>query len=583
MADALSGLLAGLNQGVQTGLDLYKTVEGEKRARREEEMRLDRMAVEDERWGMGWERQAKNDALSQANGERDFGMREKQFGIQEKQFGLQEETLKFNQQRALRTDAALERRHQQTMALSRARLDASSAANQTKARAAYGKARDGLVKELGGAFDGEKGTTNFAELANSHVNYRVALADKLGIQLSPDDLNNVRIIPAGDKFLLAKLDDKGQPTMWDPDGDGQPGYAIPTRVAALAVGGAKAAESADLTTTRTSLSGQVNRNAAAIEGQASSLGETLNTRNAAIEQAEFAREFEETGPRAEFLRQQKEAITGAEVSQFDGTRRYIDPSTGREAMVASGPASLSGVSKVRQADADQKVALAEADNSLASAQRSASMVQGRIDELPKQAKSLRDSWGTVEQQVRSLPYDQQQSALEGAAQTFDKSPALATRYPGKTLTEATDLSRKERGDFVDKVVGAVDLKTGTDFKGKPEALAGGKANLRSVLLSMPDEVWMSLSDHTGQMEGALQKAAQSAVDAGKPEAVPYVLYADKLGLDSKEAVTLMQDTALASIKDPKERFTYAVKALELVKAGKAPDAEVGLGMVMTGK
>ena len=50
MADALSGLLAGLNQGVQTGLQLYQVVEGQKRAQREEDFRLSRAAVEDSRY-----------------------------------------------------------------------------------------------------------------------------------------------------------------------------------------------------------------------------------------------------------------------------------------------------------------------------------------------------------------------------------------------------------------------------------------------------------------------------------------------------------------------------------------------------
>ncbi|KII34847.1 hypothetical protein NL64_06175 [Pseudomonas fluorescens] len=50
MSDSLSGLLAGLNQGVQSGLDLYKTVEGEKRARRQEDYQRERDAKADSQW-----------------------------------------------------------------------------------------------------------------------------------------------------------------------------------------------------------------------------------------------------------------------------------------------------------------------------------------------------------------------------------------------------------------------------------------------------------------------------------------------------------------------------------------------------
>lgn len=47
MSSALSGLLAGINQGVSTGLDLYKTVQGEARANRLEQYQRERDARRD--------------------------------------------------------------------------------------------------------------------------------------------------------------------------------------------------------------------------------------------------------------------------------------------------------------------------------------------------------------------------------------------------------------------------------------------------------------------------------------------------------------------------------------------------------
>lgn len=49
-SDALSGFLAGVEQGTRTGLALYQTIQGEKRARRQEAYQRERDAVADQQW-----------------------------------------------------------------------------------------------------------------------------------------------------------------------------------------------------------------------------------------------------------------------------------------------------------------------------------------------------------------------------------------------------------------------------------------------------------------------------------------------------------------------------------------------------
>lgn len=64
MADTLGSFLAGINQGVSTGLDLYKTVQSEARQNRLEQYQKQRDAVADQQWQAGYDRQVAQDAES---------------------------------------------------------------------------------------------------------------------------------------------------------------------------------------------------------------------------------------------------------------------------------------------------------------------------------------------------------------------------------------------------------------------------------------------------------------------------------------------------------------------------------------
>lgn len=583
MADSLGAVLAGIENGVGNGLNIYKTLRDDERASREERRLETRQAIDDQRWSLGHARTARLDERDLAN---DKLLQEDRVAGRD----LQERTLKFKQEEALRDNADAERRHQEAMVLSRQRLNAATAKNRIAANKQLTTIYDGMNKELGAVFQGENGMRNFTELANTKPTYLAAIARKLGGDISPDDLQGVTATMGRNKdgevlFMLSKKDADGKDTMWDPDGDGQPGYAVSARAVSGMYGGINGIESVDTATTKVSLADGAERVASGIEGQEAPLKARLSKRTQAVQQAQRALELETSGPRAEFIRQQEGARANAEVSQLDGTRTFMDPSSGKKITVASGMAATgdAGYPALNKARADQRAGVAQASASLGNAIKEQFVTEQRLAQVPKKAAAVREGWSGIERAVSALPFAQQKDALRASAETFNVSPQLAARYPGKNPVTATDLMRKDRTAFIDKLVGAVDQKTSMGSDGKLRDLTGGKANLRAVLTAMGDETLMALSDYTGSLEGSLQKAAQKALEIGKPEAVPYILYADANALDSAGAVALMQEKGLMDVKDPKKRFELAAEAMDLVKAGKADTPVAALGMVLQGR
>lgn len=583
MADSLGAVLAGINNGVGNGLDIYKTLRDDERASREERRLETRQAIDDQRWSLDQARQARLD-------ERQIGLDAAGQKDSDRKFGLQEKTLKFNQEEALRDNADAERRHQEAMGLSRQRLNAADAKNRIAANKQLTTIYDGMNKELGAVFQGENGMRNFTELANTKPTYLAAIAHKLGGDISPDDLQGVTATMGRNKdgevlFLLSKKDADGKDTMWDPDGDGQPGYAVPARAVSGMYGGVNGIESVDTATTKASLADGAERVIAGVSAEKPELEQRRSEQAQAVQQARFAQELETSGPRAEFIRQQEGARANAEVSQLDGTRTFTDPSSGKRITAASGMAAAGDVGSpaLDIARADQQAGVAQTGASLGNAMNEQSVTDQRLAQIPKAEAKAKEGWSRIDAAISAMPFDKQKDAMVATRETYNQSPELAVRYPGLNYTDATGMMRKDRTAFIDKLVGAVDQKTSMGSDGKLRDLTGGKANLRAVLTAMGDETLMALSDHTGSLEGSLQKAAQKALEIGKPEAVPYILYADANGLDSAEAVNLMGDKALMQVEDPKQRFAMAVEALDRVKAGKSQTPVAGLGAVLQGR
>lgn len=574
MADALSGLLAGLNQGVQTGLQLYQVVEGQKRAQRQEDRQAALDAVEQQRYAGEQVRQAKLDQTADDHWDQTF-----KFNTDKMEATNKLAAAKMRQDAAVANDASKR---------GWASVSQASRRNDLAAQKQQATSLKGYVAELGAAAaDPNRGMDATVELMNGSPTHRMAAVTKLqqlGLigKVAPDVVGRMTLVPAGDgRYAIGLAGDDGSVSPYDPDGaDGpQKAVTIPQTMLQRAFGGQNAVDAGDAKTALGQGQATVENRVSNLGAQARSLSGALATQQQNVEKAQFAKEFETEGPRAEFLRQQETARADAEVG-FDGTRTYTDPSTGQKVTEQPGMGMLLGTAKTKVAEREHQASLSQADGNLNMAQMAADTTQRQLATVPGQAQSLMAAGERITQQVRDLPVKDRAKATRDAFETLQVNPMLAERYPLKSPKEATELFTKDRNALVDRVVGAVDLKTQTDFKGKPEALAGGKANLRAVLLSMPPEMQLTLNDYTGQMEGALQKAAQGAADIGKPEAIIYNLYADKLGIDSQQTVALMQDKALWSVKDPTERFKLAARAMDMTKNGEASSVEAALGKVL---
>ncbi len=606
MADSLGAVLAGINNGVGNGLDIYKTLQGEERQKREERRQSMRDTIDDQRWSLGQARQARLDERDLANDK--ASQEDRAMGRD-----LQERTLKFNQDEALRDNDAAERRHQEVMGLSRQRLNAANAKNRIDASKRLSTIYDGMNNELGAVFQGENGMRNFTELANTKPTYLAAIAHKLGGDISPDDLQGVTATMGRNKdgevlFMLSKKDADGKDTMWDPDGDGQPGYAVSARAVSGMYGGINGIESVDTATTKVSLADEAARTAAGAKKEAPELEQRLTgleQSRAAAEAGVKAAEAAPLGPR-EALEAERVALDDALASSRGGpqgrgaTPLPADYAPRRAALDAAlyeangkpqnnprgnrytNP-NEGALPPLEAEQAARAEAISTSKANLGNIVNEQGVTEQRIGQTERRAQSVQAAWGTVERAVSALPFAQQKDALLASEETFKASPQLAARHPGKDLATATDLMRKDRTAFIDKLVGATDTKTQTGLQGKREDLVGGRANLRAVLTAMGDETLMALSDHTGSLEGSLQKAAQKALEIGKPEAVPYILYADANGLDSAGTVELMQDKALMGVKDPKERFELAATAMDMVRDGGADTPISALGMVLQGR
>lgn len=84
MADTLGSFLAGVNQGVATGLDLYKTVQSEARQNRLEQYQKQRDSVADQQWQSTYDRTVERDRVADQQWQQNFTIKEQEFGLAER-------------------------------------------------------------------------------------------------------------------------------------------------------------------------------------------------------------------------------------------------------------------------------------------------------------------------------------------------------------------------------------------------------------------------------------------------------------------------------------------------------------------
>lgn len=213
----LGAVLQGMNEGVRNGLDLYKTVQGEARTKRLDQLQEKRYTVEDERYAAGAERQDRLDQRQVTLDEQAVARDERNHEWDKEKFQAQQE--QAAQQHAERI-AALNRAYTQRANIADAK---AARAGEKQTQAIYKQ----LNSDLGAAAAGERPLENLVAKINSGADYKSYTASLFGMEQPPSEYQNVQLHATGDgKVLVVAYDDKGNPAPWDPDGDGKAGYAM---------------------------------------------------------------------------------------------------------------------------------------------------------------------------------------------------------------------------------------------------------------------------------------------------------------------------------------------------------------------
>lgn len=588
MANYLGAVLQGMESGVRTGLDMYKTVQSEARAKRDEQYRSMRDVALDGQWQKTYDRQVGQDTLAQANDERDFKFRER--------------VQTHSEEQAAADDAAAERRHRETLALTQRRMAAADARTGAKIQLANRKEIKSQVEALVGDGSAE-GFTRVINAVNTDMNVHAFAVDQArgaGFNIPDDMVGRLQVMPAGEgRVMFAVKGDDGALQPYDPDGPGgERAVVLDSAQFMAAMGGKGGVQAAETATARDGANGNAAALSQAVAGKVGPLGEELEVRKQGLAQAQTQLDAVAT-ERAQVESFLSQMPADVDASTLPRTRTGQPDTRGltlpRDEQVVGplpedggGPRGGGGVAKwptygeqalARREAIDGEMPALKA--SLADAGRGVDVTAQRIKAAPLQAKYLEKQWGQVESSIRTLPAGEQKAAYANSKAAFEKDPALAVLFPGDDLKTAGDKALKERVDLVDKVVAKLDPTTMVD--GKVASLKGFKADITKTLLSMPAQVQMAQRDPSGQALGALIGAANTAAKMGKPEATLYILEATARGLPAEEGVNLMQDPALSKVKDPDVRFEMAMEALGLVASGDSTDNVAALGHVIQGR
>lgn len=556
MANYLGAVLQGLESGVRTGLDMYKTVQSEARAKRVEQYTLARDAVEDKRYGEERTYRAQQDTLSQTNNERDFKFRER--------------VQTHSEEQAAADEAAAERRHRETLALTQRRMAAADARTGAKIQLANRKEIKSQVEALVGDGSAE-GFTRVINAVNTDMNVHAFAVDQArgaGFNIPDDMVGRLQVMPAGEgRVMFAVKGDDGKLQPYDPDGPGEDRAVVLDSAQFMAAMGGKGGVQASVNATELG----------ATQGQATQqvLGDAANSRGG-IEQRRqgTATSLADVDRQIAVLKKEQENLT-----QSLDTGEYTLAPEGTVSVV-SDTSPRSGTEAASRAR--------EAQGEIEALEQKRVGLSGQMDEIRGESRTLRQETPERKAQVDNalagiakLPAGEQAVAARNFRETAKEDLDLALRHPGKSLKEATEIERKTRDGLIDKVTGYMDTKTMLNPKGELVSLKAGKTDARAALLSMTPEIRAVVDDYTGRSEGALQRATQEAVNAGKPNAVPYFLYSYAAGVDGKALVDLMADESLKGPKfNDKVRFAYASRAVELMRDGKADDPEAALGMAI---
>lgn len=251
MSDAVGGLLRGFNNGLSSGLDFYKTIQGEARANRQEQLQAQRYATEDSRWERNWDRQASQDQAAAARDARDFEWGQDKFELEQKRLqAAADATARYRSAQLANSD----RKYNLDVTKHNAKQ------RETSQKEWKGKLEDGLKRFSGALADNpESAMDMYASDAVIRVGVNKQIANANGMSMDDELAASLYTIPRQDgSYMVAKHTDKGwEPFDADPNSDGTQSMVVPADVFVRSFGGTDAADAAAAKNAEAGARGQV--------------------------------------------------------------------------------------------------------------------------------------------------------------------------------------------------------------------------------------------------------------------------------------------------------------------------------------
>ena len=573
MADSLGAVLAGINNGVGNGLDIYKTLRDDERFKREERRLEARQVIEDERYAQ----RLAIDESRYADGEADEdSARELAAKNRVEDLAINAQARKDDLAFRARSERDAERRFQIQLEAQKQ----STAAAQNKANIAAAKnlatSDAAHLTTLGKQAVGPNAVRNVFQSVNADPQQRAALARALGFD---GDVSNLMLAPTSDGagFVIGQRDKDGNVTSFDPDGDGPETartYQTAVLMGKLAGGNAQGDVNAGVTATHlgqaiegaatevdrrrqavsTAAVGAATKGLALAQNAAASLDTSPLGRERAAWEADQAAKAKAVA---------NDPVAVARASRFGGDPTHLAQAFPKEAEYQSARAALGNAVGVQQSELNGARAIGE-------------------NATTAREQTLQDS-EAARTAALNLPTGEKESAVDRLAQFAPGDMWMAAQFPNKTPPEAAQLHNEEVTKFVKDIAGtvggAMPGKAGEEGKPLAGVNMGGTAEaaIQASLGSMPPrELHVLMSNPEGR--ALALTTAKGAIESGKPESLPFHMRAIAAELDSSRVVAAMQDPSLVGQPD-NVRYAKAEAAIRMMNSGKAVSLEVALAKV----
>lgn len=434
--DAVGGLLRGFNNGLASGLDFYKTIQAEGRAKRQEQYMLNRDAIADERYGEERAYRVKQDEAAAARAERDFTWDKEKYALEQKRL-------------AAAAAATADYRNQQ-LRLSQANYNLRVLNRQDKLNAAstekWGKELEAALTRGKEAF--AQDPELFMDLYSSDFRVKIAtnkqIARANGLDLDDATAASLHVIERPEGFVVAKRgkDEQGNdawlPFDADPEKDGQQAMVMPKSVFAQTFGGTEGTQAV-----------------AKVEALKGAQGEVATLANSQFQNdnADILAKSAEA--------EQQIAAAEQELAELDAAdkKTYIPPTTTREKLLSFGNTQL-GV-QLRQREARKAELRAQIEQAQA-------YVGGMLDRQ-EQAKgsarlTLASGIDAVGKTAQGLKPEEVPVALGNTVEQLRMGNTPSAAQLGKSPGEALDVGMEETGKMLAAIDGAIAKARPSDKK-----------------------------------------------------------------------------------------------------------------------